>query len=240
MTETAPREVGRRASSRINDLLDDWVPPRIRDSRPFAALARWLYRGTTVDITEFKDRAHYLDPGDYAAFYAGLDPRFHQGDTDLTPGSFAAVVDSIVGDRVLDVACGDGLLTQRLGESTLTVGVDVYVNPTARGRTRRLAAADLERLPFADGAFDTVVSTHTLEHVQHLPAAIDELRRLAARRLVIVVPRQRPYRVTFNPHIHFFPYEFSLLAFTGTEHPHTLRLVDRDWLYVEERAAPAG
>ena len=231
MPEREPREVGRRASSVINDLLDDWVPPRIRDSRPFAWTARWLYRGTTVDINDFKQQAHYLDPAAYAAFYAGLDPRFQQGDTDLTPGSLQGVLDAVVGDRVLDVACGDGLLTERLG----AVGVDVYVNPTARGRTQRLAAADLERLPFPDGAFDTVVSTHTLEHVQHLHAAIDELRRLARRRLVIVVPRQRPYRVTFNPHIHFFPYEFSVLAFTGTDHPHTLRLVDRDWLYVEER-----
>lgn len=240
MAERPPREIGRRASSRINDFLDDWVPPKVRDSRPFAWTARWLYNGTTVDINEFKGQAHYLDPAAYAAFYAGLDPRFQQGDTDLTPGSLAAVVDAVVGDRVLDVACGDGLLTQRLGERATTVGVDVYVNPTARGRTRRLAAGDLERLPFADGTFDTVVSTHTLEHVQHLPAAIEELRRLAKRRLIIVVPKQRPYRVTFNPHIHFFPYEFSVLAFTGTDHPHTLRLVDRDWLYVEERAAPAG
>jgi len=79
-----------------------------------------------------------------------------------------------------------------------------------------------------------VVSTHTLEHVQHFGAALDELRRVARQRIVVVVPHQRPYRATFNPHIHFFPYKFSLLAWTGTDHPHTLDLVGGDWLYVED------
>ena len=49
------------------------------------------------------------------------------------------------------------------------------------------------------------------------------------------MPRQRPYRVTFNPHIHFFPYEFSLLAWTGTDRPYRCELVGGDWLYVEEQ-----
>ena len=79
------------------------------------------------------------------------------------------------------------------------------------------------------------MSTHTLEHVQHLGSALAELRRVAAKRLVVVVPRQRPYRVTFNPHIHFFPYEFSLLAWTGTDRPYRCELVGGDWLYVEEQ-----
>jgi hypothetical protein len=57
---------------------------------------------------------------------------------------------------------------------------------------------------------------------------------VARQRIVVVVPHQRPYRATFNPHIHFFPYKFSLLAWTGTDHPHTLDLVGGDWLYVED------
>jgi hypothetical protein len=52
--------------------------------------------------------------------------------------------------------------------------------------------------------------------------------------MVVVVPHQRPYHATFNPHIHFFPYKFSLLAWTGTDNPHTLDLVGGDWLYVED------
>ncbi|MCU1429662.1 MAG: SAM-dependent methyltransferase, partial [Actinomycetia bacterium] len=144
----------------------------------------------------------------------------------------------VTGERVLDVACGAGFLSGLLADrGHEVVGCDVAVSAGRRGADPRVQWCDgnLEELPFRDRAFDTVVSTHTLEHVQHLAGAIDELRRIAARRLVIVVPRQRPYAVTFNPHIQFFPYRFSLLAWTGTDYRHTIDLVGGDWLYVEER-----
>jgi ubiquinone/menaquinone biosynthesis C-methylase UbiE len=229
-------DISRERALRLNQLLDDWVPPRLRDSRPFAWLARRLYHGTAIDIVDFKSEAFHLGADAYGAFYAQLDERFPGGETDLTRASLDAVVAAVVGDRVLDVACGDGLLVARLGaEHATVVGCDVFLSPSARARGARLVLGNIERLPFPDGAFDTVVSTHTLEHVQHLPATLAELRRVARTRLVVVVPRQRPYRVTFNPHIHFFPYDFSLLAFTGTDRPHRLDLVGGDWLYVEDR-----
>lgn len=232
------RDISRERALRLNKLLDDWVPPRLRDSRPFAWLARRLYNGTALDIVEFKSHAHYMSSAEYGDFYARLDERFPGGETDLTAASLEAVIESVVGDSVLDVACGDGLLLERLStRHRLVVGCDVHLSGLARSRTMRLLRGDVEDLPFPNGAFDTVVTTHTLEHVQHLPAALAELRRVARARLVVVVPRQRPYQVTFNPHIHFFPYDFSLLAFTGTDRPHRLELVGGDWLYVEEEGS---
>ena len=75
--------------------------------------------------------------------------------------------------------------------------------------------ADAERLPFGDREFDTVVCTHTLEHVRDLRRAIDELRRVARQRIIVVVPKERPYRYTFNLHLHFFPYEHLLRGALG-------------------------
>ncbi len=118
------------------------------------------------------------------------------------------------------------------------IGVDVALatgDRAIRHRGAILCEANIERLPFADDSFDTVVSTHTLEHVQHLGAALGELRRVAAKRLVVVVPRQRPYRVTFNPHIHFFPYKFSVLALDRHRPSPPVRARGGDWLYVEEQ-----
>lgn len=40
--------------------------------------------------------------------------------------------------------------------------------------------------------------------------ALAELRRVAKRRLIIVVPKQRNYKYTFELHINFFPYLFDL------------------------------
>jgi ubiquinone/menaquinone biosynthesis C-methylase UbiE len=91
-----------------------------------------------------------------------------------------------------------------------------------------------EALPFADDAFDTVVCTHMLEHVQDLPRAIAELRRVASRRLVVVVPAQRPYRYTFDLHLHFFPYPSTLLAAMGPARRNSCRNVGGDLFYVED------
>jgi len=230
--------MSRTASMRINDALDRWLPPVVRDSRLIGRVVRSLYAPLTEDITSFKDRAFYLSRAEYAAFYQSLRSKVDQGQTDLTPESLDAVVDEVVGERVLDVACGRGHLASVLaGRGHTVVGCDVAVSAGRRGADARVewCDANVEELPFRDGAFDTVVSTHTLEHVQHLAVAIEELRRVACNRVVIVVPRQRPYQVTFNPHIQFFPYRFSWLAWTGTEHEHRLDVVGGDWLYVEEQ-----
>ena len=228
--------VSRKASLRINAALDRWLPPALRDSRPVAALVRRMYGPLTEDISEFKERAFYLSRSDYARFYQNLRSKVDQGVTDLTPESLDGVIAAVRGTRVLDVACGRGHLAELLAADHEVVGCDVAVMAGRRGSSRTVlyCEGNLEELPFRDGAFDTVVSTHTLEHVQHLTEALTELRRVASRRLVVVVPRQRPYRVTFNPHIQFFPYKFSLLAWTGTERHHTCEVVGGDWLYVED------
>ena len=92
-------------------------------------------------------------------------------------------------------------------------------------------------MPFEASAFDTVVCTHVLEHVRDIHAALAELRRVAARRLVIVVPRERPYRFGFNLHLSFFPYRFSVMNVIGRDSGHNkvqVELEGGDWFYIED------
>ncbi len=49
---------------------------------------------------------------------------------------------------------------------------------------------DVTALPFADGEFDVVLSSETLEHVADLERATRELLRVARRAVVITVPRE--------------------------------------------------
>ncbi|HMK10123.1 MAG TPA: class I SAM-dependent methyltransferase, partial [Acidimicrobiales bacterium] len=185
--------MSRRASLRLNDALDRWVPPALRDSWLFARAARSMYGELPIPIDELKERAFTLSPEEYEDFYRSLQTKFEQGETDLTPESLDAVAQSVVGDTVLDVACGKGYLASILARDHRVVGADVALatgDRAIRHQGALLCEANVERLPFRDGAFDTVVSTHTLEHVQHLGAALEELRRVASKRLVIVVPRQ--------------------------------------------------
>src|SRR3546814_10696287 len=117
----------------------------------------------------------------------------------------------MLGETALDVGCGTGYLMHvlegRRPEMKLT-GVDFIIDSETRKRAHGISfhEANIERLPFPDKSFDTVICTHVLEHILDFWGALAELRRVAAKRLIIVVPQQREYRFTFNPHLHFFPY----------------------------------
>jgi ubiquinone/menaquinone biosynthesis C-methylase UbiE len=216
--------------------LDNWVPPVLRDRRWFMApLARLLLRDKAEVFLDFKDRAFAMTPEEFAGVYRSIaDVASMQGETDLNERCVEAILAAVVGDSVVDIGCGRGYLASRLREVSATVtGCDIVVGDELRVPGVTFVAGNVEALPFANGEFDTVVCTHTLEHVQRFPEAVAELRRVAARRLIVVVPRQRPYRYTFNLHLHFFPYPWSLIGALGSRPG--ARLDDLgDWFYVED------
>jgi ubiquinone/menaquinone biosynthesis C-methylase UbiE len=92
--------------------------------------------------------------------------------------------------RVLDVGCGTGRLlrvARRLFPTSDLIGVDVSgrmlsVASPAAWPTVRLAhiQAAAERLPFADGTFDLVVSTASFRHWDDHHAAMHEIGRVLA------------------------------------------------------------
>lgn len=87
--------------------------------------------------------------------------------------------------RALDVGCGEGRFCRLLAQA----GVDVVgLDPTsallavARARDPRgiYVKGTAERLPFADGAFDLVVSYLSLIDIPDVAAAIPEMARMLA------------------------------------------------------------
>jgi SAM-dependent methyltransferase len=91
------------------------------------------------------------------------------------------------GRRVLDAACGEGYGAALLATTAASVtGVDLSAAAIehARGRYGRdgleFQAADCTALPFADDAFDCVVSFETLEHLERQDDLLAEFRRVLA------------------------------------------------------------
>jgi len=158
-------------------------------------------------------------------------------DTDLNESCIDEIFRHIGGQTVLDVGCGQCFLAGKMSTKFQVTAIDLTIDPALNVRYSdiKFVAGSVETLPFRNEEFDTVVCTHTLEHVQKLFAAISELRRVTKRRLIVVVPKQRPYKYTFDLHLHFFPYEHSLRTVMASNgRAHSCKNVGGDLFYVED------
>lgn len=80
------------------------------------------------------------------------------------------------GARVLDLGAAAGSFPD-LRPDILVVRLDLHFD--AAGASGCLVRADAARLPFADGTFDLLVGSHSLEHFVALEAVLREMGRVA-------------------------------------------------------------
>jgi len=231
-------KLSRPHALRIHFVLDQLLPPALRDSRWFMSLPFRIAYGTQAHVfMDFKENAPRMTDEEFVRTYRTVGPVQMDRDIHVTPACRTEVMKLVLGQDVLDVGCGKGVLAGELSASHRTTAVDILVDPAIRTAfpNVRFLEANAECLPFEDRSFDTVVCTHTLEHVLDLPKAIRELRRVARRRIIVVVPKQRPYRFTFDLHLHFFPYAHSLLeTFRPSGSDVVCREIGGDLLYSED------
>jgi 2-polyprenyl-3-methyl-5-hydroxy-6-metoxy-1,4-benzoquinol methylase len=107
-------------------------------------------------------------------------------------------------ESLLDVGCGEGVLTERWAarlDPAPVVGIDLE-DPSLRGfwaqRTSRanlrFEAMGAEALEFGDGSFELVAATEVLEHLPDPVAALEQMARVASRWLLVSVPREPLWR----------------------------------------------
>lgn len=200
---------------------------------PFAL----FYRDKSKVFFEFKNTAHLLRDPEFRRIYLDIEPVLFKRDSDLTLGCITTVATRIQGETVLDVGCGKGTLAALLSARYCVTATDIIIDDNARLNNPRIRfiEANAEMLPFKNAEFDTVICTHTLEHVRNIVRAIDELRRVAKKRIIVVVPKQRPYAYTFDLHLHFFPYAHILLSMMNCHHRiFSCEEINGDWLYIED------
>jgi malonyl-CoA O-methyltransferase len=97
------------------------------------------------------------------------------------------------GDRLLDAGTGTGRwMKHARTRGALTFGVDISAQMLSMG-SGNLVRGDIQRLPFADDAFDVVICSMTLGYVRSASTVLRELARVARR---IIVSDLHPDAVT--------------------------------------------
>lgn len=209
-------KVGRRTVNAVRYLLEDLLPPALRDSPLFLPLMYLVWGRDARRFIGFRERVRTMSAEEYAGFYAKITP-IH-GECDLNRACLERILAEAEGDEILDAGCGRGHLAgliARADPGVTVVGADL-APPDVKGPSNlSFVEGWLGRLPFADDSFDTVVCTHVLEHLPDLDGALADLRRIARRRLILVVPREREAKYPLNLHVHFFPYRHSFLNRIG-------------------------
>ena len=142
---------------------------------------------------------------------AGSAPEVYE--RELVPAVFGVWAPIIVelaqprpSERVLDVACGTGVVARiaamRVGPSGTVVGIDLnpgmlsvarsVVSPDSRSRAQlQWQEASADKLPFPDGSFNVVYCQLGLQFFADRPAALREMRRVLGTegRLALMVWR---------------------------------------------------
>ena len=226
-----------KVTKAVRRFLDHGLPVFVRDSAWFMRpMFHYWFKGHHVrEAMEFKDLAYRLSDEELRGLLQEMETRGDDRETDLGAPTVAALLERLahlpVSAAALDVGSGRGYLARLLGERGLGVtGIDLRP-PRPENATFRYVEGDIgERLPFVDGSFDVVVSTHVLEHVKYPARVAGELWRVAKSEVWVVLPKQRYAYYTPDLHLHFFPNRSSVIAVMGHE-PEECFETEDEWFY---------
>ncbi|MFN2383746.1 MAG: methyltransferase domain-containing protein [Gemmatimonadota bacterium] len=157
--------------------------------------------------------------------------------------------------RVVDLGAGTGIITRALERLSGRRIVGFDIDRSFMQETERMAVADLEALPVADGAIDFGIANHVYEHVASLDRFFAELARAlapggrvyltAGNRFAPIEPHYRIPTLSWWPR----PVADRLLRWSGrgqsyddirfTTHARLRRSAERSGLALEDVTADA-
>lgn len=156
---------------------------------------------TVVRSTEVAEEGELANvPGNYYSKHQSSNPavqflmnRFHRAILEQVRRSRA--------NSILDVGCGEGHTTREIAAATAVHVAGIDLELEAVGQARRLyphlrfLSGSVYELPFRDAAFDLVVATEVLEHLDSPSNALCELRRVSRRWCLVSVPHEPWWRI---------------------------------------------
>ncbi|MBL4655591.1 MAG: flippase-like domain-containing protein [Bacteroidia bacterium] len=233
--ETKQRFLNRNITNSLRFLLDNLLPKFIRNNRymMYPLFYIW-YKGKNVkEIMDFKSFYREMSFEEFSTFYQSVESIDKDRKTDLNAESIKDIIDNIEDKNatILDIACGRGGFLEKLYNKGYTNlhGCDLYDEFHIEGS--QYTKGNIEQLPFADNQFDYVVSSHTMQHAFNIEQAVAELKRVAKKKLIIVVPKQKYFKYTFDLNLHFFSNKSDLTNLIDIK-DHICINKKGDWLYI--------
>jgi SAM-dependent methyltransferase len=215
--------------------MDNWLPPVIRDNKYFMypVFYYWFNGQNIGKIMNFKKDVFYMSEEEYAHLYKTIVTRAKERPTDMNNASIEHVINNADknAETLLDVGSGRGYFLNVLAERTRykLTGTDMADN--IPGLKANYVKGVIEKLPFPDKSFDIVTCTHTIEHIINLKQAIDELKRVARKQVIIVTPCQKYNFYTLDLHVNFFPTREMLNREIGMTDYECVNM-QGDWVYI--------
>jgi ubiquinone/menaquinone biosynthesis C-methylase UbiE len=230
--------VNRDVTNVIRYVMDEWIPPVIRDSRWFMyPFFYFAYRGRNIrEVMDFKSRVYSFTPADYDRFYNNLNTISRNRVTDLNTPGLNFILDHIdpAAETLIDVGSGNGFLLKQIHARHPKLklwGFDIKDKDDNAKGIYDYVKGNIERMPFADKSFDVVTCSHTVEHLVDLEKCISELVRIARKQIFIVTPCQRYYYYTLDEHVNFFPFKEKLTSVIPLT-DFTCEKLKGDWAYL--------
>lgn len=218
--------------------MDECLPPVIRDSRlfmlPFFKI--WFKGSPDIGrIMNFKEEVANMSDEAFADIYRNTQGKSKDRPTDTNDATINEMLAHLKKNNyesLLDVGCGRGFWLDKVAEElpklSLT-GMDFFDDVPFNNAA--YVSGNIEQMPFPDKSFDVVTCLHVIEHLKDLPKAIEEMKRVARKQIIIATPCQRYYFYTLDLHIHFFPNEYSVSSLFGLK-DYECKKIDGDWLYI--------
>lgn len=142
------------------------------------------------DYYKYIEEYDWVDVSDH---YRGLETFFHKMREVLVR---RFVQKYAVGESYLDAGCGTGLILRHFPKGS--IGIDINPRNIEKAQKHaphaKVIVADIEKLPFKDGQFTTIVCTEVIEHQPDPLPTIKELLRVLKKdgRLIGSVPSSSP------------------------------------------------
>jgi hypothetical protein len=226
--------MNRSFTNAIRFVMDEFIPPILRDSRLFMRPFYWLAYGGAMPpgVMDFKRDVYSFSDEQYEAFYSRLTSSISRkrettstGLRRMAPRQCARRPDRRPRHRLRERVSPDGGAGRP------------WTGPPARLRCpavdavpagRRVSQGPAAASPVRRRQFDVVCCTHVLEHIIELPAAATELLRICRGKLLVVVPKQRYYYFTLDEHVNFF-HRIEPLLYHFRGHGCEVKRLAGDW-----------